>query len=125
MRDTTEGRVPRGTVWETDDVGVKVEVVVELEGALEATLARASGGEMQQELIPGGQPTVVWTGEEGGFKRLHGMQVLGAGKGFEMHGSLVRRDQRSTEVWPLISNVIGSLVSAVAMLEGKGVVKLG
>ena len=42
-----------------------------------------------------------------------------------MHGSLVRRDQRSTEVWPLISNVIGSLVSAVAMLEGKGVVKLG
>lgn len=80
MRDTTEGRVPRGTVWETDDIGVKVEVVVELEGALEATLARASGGEMQQELIPGGQPTMVWTGEEGGFKRLHGMQELGAGR---------------------------------------------
>lgn len=65
MGDAAECGAPWGAVGETDDVGVKAEVVIELKGALEATLARAGGGEVEEELIPGGQTTVIWAGEEG------------------------------------------------------------
>ena len=38
-------------VWETDDIGVKAELFIDLEGTAKATLAGPSGGEISHQLV--------------------------------------------------------------------------